>query len=148
MPITDFEIESTLTEFGNNLIADIQTQMQEQGLGQSDLIKSLEYEINDNRITVTAAPYYKYAQTGRGPGKVPYDFKDILELWIVKNGIKPKIGTISEFANVIKWKTIKEGSYMFRNPQSQRDFTTQPIEENLDWLEGKIGVDIIQQLEI
>ena len=144
MPITDFEVEPLLKEFGENLIADIKYEMQNQGLGGSNLEKSLDYQIKDNTITVTAAPYLKWAQIGRDKGKVPYEFEKILETWIVANGIRPHHGTITEFANAIKWKTIKEGSYMWRNPTSRRDVVTRPIEENLEWLENQIGVEVLK----
>lgn len=137
--------EDTLEEFANNLIADIKYEMQNQGLGGSDLEKSLDYEVKGNRVTVTAAPYLKYAQKGRGSGKVPRDFTEILETWIVKNGIKPATGNITQFANAIKWKTIKEGSYLWRHPAERRDVVTQPIEENLEWLEQQAIINIKQQ---
>lgn len=148
MAITDFEVEPLLKEFGENLIADIKQEMQSQGLRGSNLEKSLDYEIKDNEITVTSAPYLRWAQTGRDKGRVPWEFEKILENWIVANGIKPKNGTITEFANAIKWKTIKEGSYMWRHPDARRDFITQPIEENLEWLENQIGVQIVEQFNL
>lgn len=139
--------EDTLEEFANNLIADIKYEMQNQGLGGSDLEKSLDYEINGDRVTVTAAPYLKYAQKGRGPGKVPRDFTEILETWIVKNGIRPATGNITQFANAIKWKTIKEGSAIYRGDRPERDVVTRPIEENLEWLEQQAFINIMSQFK-
>lgn len=139
--------EDTLEEFANNLIADIKYEMQNQGLSGSDLEKSLDYEVNGDRVTVTAAPYLKYAQKGRGPGKVPWDFEKILETWIVKNGIRPATGNITQFANAIKWKTIKEGSAIYRGDRPERDVVTRPIEENLDWLEQQAFINIMSQFQ-
>lgn len=139
--------EDTLEEFANNLIADIKYEMQNQGLGGSDLEKSLDYEVNGDRVTVTAAPYLKYAQKGRGPGKVPRDFTEILETWIVKNGIRPATGNITQFANAIKWKTIREGSAIYRGDRPERDIVTQPIEENLEWLEQQAFINIMSQFQ-
>lgn len=145
--ITDFEIEPLLTEFGNNLIADIRYEMQNQGLGGSDLEKSLEYNIDNNEITVLANNYLRYAQKGRGPGGVPRNFIEILETWITKNGIRPATGNITQFANNIKWSIIKNGSSIYRGDRPERDVVTRPIEENLDWLEGQIAVDVIKQIK-
>lgn len=139
--------EDTLEEFANNLIADIKYEMQNQGLGGSDLEKSLDYEVNGDRVTVTAAPYLKYAQKGRGPGKVPRDFTEILETWIVKNGIRPATGNITQFANAIKWKTIREGSAIYRGDRPERDVVTRPIEENLEWLEQQAFINIMSQFQ-
>jgi len=134
----------TLTEFANNLIADIQYEMQNQGLGGSDLEKSLEYQVNDNRVTVTAAYYLPYAEKGRGPGHTPRNFIEILETWITKNGIKPTSGTITDFAWAIK-KTIEQrGSSIFRGDRPERDVTTVPVEENLDELKKKIATTVLE----
>lgn len=139
--------EPILTEFANNLIADIQYQMDEQGLGDSDLKKSLEYEVDGNHVVVTAAPYLKYAQRGRGPGGTPRNFIDILETWITKNGIKPKNGNITQFANAIKWKTIKEGSSIWRGERPERDVVTEPLDVNLEWLGQEFYVTLMKQFE-
>lgn len=145
--MTMIVFEDTLEEFANNLIADIKYEMQNQGLGGSNLEKSLDYEVNGDRVTVTAAPYLKYAQKGRGPGKVPRDFTEILETWIVKNGIRPATGNITQFANAIKWKTIREGSAIYRGDRPERDVITRPIEENLEWLEQQAFINIMSQFQ-
>lgn len=137
--------EDTLQEFANNLVADIKYEMQNQGLGGSNLEKSLEYEVKGNEVIVTAAPYLKYAQRGRGPGGTPRNFIDILETWITSRGIKPKSGNITQFANAIKWKIIKEGSSIYRGERPERDVITKPLEENLEWLENQAIINIKQQ---
>lgn len=142
--MTDFT--ELLKSFGENVCADIRMQMAQYGLGDSDLAKSVSYEVNGNEVKITAANYYDYSEKGRGPGKVPYNFKDILETWIVSRGIRPKDGNISRFANSIKWKVIREGSYLYRNPEKQRDFDSDAIQENLDWLKGQVGVFIMSDL--
>lgn len=139
--------EDTLTEFANNLIADIKYEMQNQGLGGSNLKKSLDYEVKGDRVTVTAAPYLKYAQKGRGPGGVPRNFTEILETWITSRGLKPEKGTITDFANAIKWSTIKRGSYLYNHPSEQRDVITQPLEENLDWLEQEAFITVMKEFK-
>ena len=138
------KLNDTLTEFANNLIADIQYEMDNQGLGGSDLSKSLDYTVDGNRVTVTAAHYLPYAEKGRGPGFTPRNFINILETWITKNGIKPTSGTITDFAWAIKKTIEKRGSAIFRGDRPERDVTTVPIEENLDELKKKIGMTVIE----
>lgn len=141
--------EDTLEEFANNLIADIKYEMQNQGLGGSDLEKSLDYEVNGDRVTVTAAPYLKYAQKGRGPGFTPRNFvSNILEPWIVKNGLKPNKGTITDFAWAIKKTIEKRGSSIFRRERPERDVVTRPMEENLEWLEQQAFINVMKQFQI
>jgi hypothetical protein len=140
------DFSEILRQFGENTCADIRMQMAQQGLGDSKLAKSVAYEVNGNEIKITAAHWYDYAEKGRGPGKVPYNFRDILETWIVSRGIKPRDGNISKFASAIAWTTIKSGSYLYRHPNEQRDFDTEPIQENLDWLKGQVGVYIMNEI--
>lgn len=138
------DFSELLRQFGENTCADIRMQMAQYGLGDSDLAKSVAYDVEGNEIKITANSYYDYAEKGRGPGKVPYNFKDILETWIVSRGIKPKDGNISKFASAIAWTTIQSGSYLYRHPEQQRDFDTEPIQENLDWLRSKAGVFLLE----
>lgn len=138
------DFSEILKEFGENTIADIKYKMGSYGLGDSALAKSLDYEIDGTEIKITAAGYYPYAEKGRGPGGVPRNFEDILETWIVSRGIKPKDGNISKFASAICWNTIKHGSSLYRNSEKQRDFDSEAIEENLNWLRSKVGVFLLE----
>lgn len=137
------DVKEVLEEFGDNLITDIRYNMSDYGLGRSNLAKSLEYEIGDSSFKLYADSYWSYAQKGREPGRVPYNFEEILEEWIVANGIKPKNGGITQFANAVKWKTIKEGSYLYRHPEQQRDFIGDAIDVNLEQLEKSLASVIV-----
>ena len=143
--MTDFT--QILQEFAENTIADIRYQMASYGMADSNLSKSLNAEIEGNEVKITANSYYDYAEKGRGPGKVPYNFKDILETWIVSRGIRPKDGNISKFASAICWNTIKHGSSLYRHPEQQRDFIGDAIDVNLEQLKGQVGVFIMSELE-
>lgn len=138
------DFSEILRQFGENTCADIRMQMAQQGLGDSKLAKSVAYEVNGNEIKITAANYYDYAEKGRGPGKVPYNFEDIVSAWAVGRGIRPP--DLMKFSNAVKWKVIRDGSYLYRHPNEQRDFDTEPIQENLDWLKGQVGVYIMNEI--
>ena len=140
--MTDFT--EILREFGDNVCADIRMQMAQYGLGDSALAKSVAYEVEGNEIKITAANYYDYSEKGRGPGNVPYNFEDIVAAWTVGRGIRPP--DLMEFSNAVKWRTIKDGSYLYRHPEKQRDFDSTPIQENLDWLKGQVGVFIMNEI--
>lgn len=139
------DIQETLSEFGTRLIDDIRDNMSYYGLGNSNLAKELEYEVNGANIIVTANHYWKYAELGRGPGGVPRNFEDILLDWMHKYNVKPNYGTDLQFANAIKWKTIKEGSSIYRGARPERDFIDTAIDDNLDWLEDQLYIDIRNQ---
>lgn len=137
--------EDTLQEFANNLISDIKDEMHNQGLNGSSLENSLNYEVNGAHVVVTAAPYLKYAQRGRGPGGTPRNFIDILMNWMDKYNVHDKDGNDERFAQAIKWKTIKEGSSIWRGVRPERDFVSKPLEDNLEWLEQQAIINIKQQ---
>lgn len=140
--MTDFT--QILQEFAENTIADIRYQMASYGMADSNLSKSLNAEIEGNEVKITAAGYWDYAQKGRPAGKVPYNFQDIIATWAVGRGIRTP--DLMKFANAVKWKTIKDGSSLYRNPEKQRDFDSEAIQENLDWLKGKVGVFIMNEI--
>lgn len=138
------DITNILREFGENTIADIKYKMGSYGLGDSALAKSLDYEIDGNEVKITAAGYWDYAQKGRPAGKVPYNFQDIIATWSVGRGIRPP--DLMKFANAVKWKTIKEGSSLYRHPEQQRDFIGDAIEVNVEQLKGQVGVFLMSDL--
>lgn len=141
--MTDFT--ELLKSFGENVCTDIRMQMAQYGLVDSDLAKSVSYEVNGNEVKITANSYYDYAEKGRGPGNVPYKFEDIVSAWAVGRGIRPP--DLMKFASAVKWRTIRDGSYLYRHPEKQRDFDSDAIQENLDWLKGQVGVFIMNELE-
>lgn len=136
--------EEILTEFAENTCADIRMQMAQYGLGDSNLAKSITYEVKGNEVKITANSYYDFAEKGRGPGKVPYNFEDIVSAWAVGRGISPP--DLMKFASAVKWRTIRDGSYLYRNPEKQRDFDSDAIQENLDLLKGQVGVFLMSDL--
>lgn len=139
------DIHDTLVQFGDNLIDDIAQEMNSQGLVGSNLEQSLKYEIDGKRIVVTAANYLPYAQRGRGRGGVPWDFKNILLNWMQRYNIHANDGDDERFAEAIKWKTIREGSAIWRGVRPERDFVSKPIADNLAWLEKTCLVSITEQ---
>lgn len=140
--MTDFT--EILKEFGENTIADIKVKMAQYGMGDTALAKSLNYEIDGTEIKITAAGYWPYAEKGRGPGGVPRNFEEVVATWAVSRGIRPP--DLMKFARSVKWKTIKDGSYLYRHPNEQRDFETEAVEENLDWLKSKVGTFMVHEM--
>lgn len=65
-------------------------------------------------------------ETGRGPGKVPFDFERTIFKWSMQKGIQFKNQDERwTFANAVKWKTIKEGSSQFKEGRNNDIFTNQ-----------------------
>lgn len=142
------DIRETLNEFGIRLIDDIKDNMASEGYGDSNLAKSLEYEIGDRTITVYADGYWKYAQLGRGPGKVPRNFVDILLNWMQRYNVHANDGNDARFANAIKWNIIRKGSSVFRGDRKEKDFIGDAVKDNMEWLEQQLYVDIKKQFDL
>ena len=132
------DINDILKNFAEAVISDIRANIDSYGLGGGNLYNSLDYTIEDNELTITGAGYFKYAEKGRGPGRIPGNFVEILEEWIRKRGIstpEPR-----KFASAIAWKTFNEGSYLYRHPDEQRDFIGTSIEDNIGDLEEEFHI--------
>lgn len=129
-----------LEEFGKKTIEGLRNRMSLYELGDSKLANSLEYNVEGNRIVIDAAGYWQYAEKGRGPGGVPYDFADIIEQWARRRNFN--VDDTMRFAQNVKWKTIREGSYIYRHPEQARDFEGDVIEKNLDELSKKLAIYI------
>lgn len=140
------KIRLILQEFGKNVIEDIRANMATYGLGDSELSKSLFPEVVEEdgefSLRIIANDYWEFAQKGHPPGAkyrdggvlyglpsgkntlsgVPYDFDRIIVDW----------GKVSsEYSNNVKWQTIRHGSYLYRHPESHRNFVGDAITKNL-----------------
>lgn len=138
--MTDFA--EILKEFGEKVVLDIQDRIASYGLGDSNLSQSINYTVDGNEIKVTAAGYFDYAEKGRGPGRVPYNFEDILKNWASRRGIT--FGSDRAFT-AIKWHTIRYGSNLYNHPEKHRDFIGDTIDENIAELKDRLAVLILEQ---
>lgn len=137
--MTDFT--EILTEFGAKVVTDIQDRIASYGLGNGNLYDSVTYTVDGNELKVTAAGYFDYAEKGRGPGKVPYNFEDILKAWASRRGIS--FGDDRAF-KAIKWHTIKHGSDLYNHPEKQRDFIGDTIDNNINDLKERLAVLVLE----
>lgn len=142
----DREIKTIVEQFAEEVIKSIQENMASYGLGDSRLAQSLEAEIVPKGVRIWANDYFEYAEKGRPAGKIPFNFSDILEEWISRRNIS-HTGSTRQFASAIAWKTYREGSYLYRNPSEQRDFIGDAVEENLDILQDKFTIKVIDNLK-
>lgn len=144
------DLKTVLDKFAVDVIADIKVNMKD--LSDSALANSLSYEIIEDgegfHVNIIAGEYWDFAQKGHPPGRkyrtepvkyglpegkgtdsgVPYDYEDIISKWG---------GVSSEYANAVKWKTIREGSYLYRHPEEHKDFLGTAIQDNLEKLSAE-----------
>lgn len=139
-------IDDILEQFGDRIVNQLHQNLEDEGLGQSNLAQSLTYEVNNGSVEIITAPYWEYAEKGRGPGKTPYNFVDILITWMRQYGISPNKGDERSFAWAIKKKTEKEGSWRQKHP---RDFHyDEVIDENMKWLETELPKDLLSGMKM
>lgn len=137
-------MKGPLTDFANAVIKDIQNNM-EAVIPSSNLAQSLEANVSENRVQILANDYFQYAEVGRGSGKVPYNFEEILIDWMKRYRI-PHEGTDMQFAQAIKWKTIKYGSARHRGAIPKEDYIKTSIEDNYPELEEGLYGTIIKNI--
>ena len=125
------DLNQIIEELAESIIGNIQENMDKVGLANGNLSRSLEPNINLNndsaRLQILANDYWDYAMEGRGPGGVPNNFTDILTEWVSKRNIQ--VDDTRRFVNNVKWKTIREGSYIYRHPEERRDFLSGVLDE-------------------
>lgn len=140
------EISKVATEIGEKVVEEIKKNMNEQGLTGSNLEKSIRFEANEESIKVYAPEYFDYAEKGRGPGGVPYSWESIMKDWISRHSVKFD-GDERTFIQNVKWKTIREGSRLYRHPSEQRDFLKGVVEKAEKWIEEGITGSLIETIE-
>lgn len=134
-------ISKTLVETAQKIVERLRTNINSQLGYNSKLADTLHYNITDNRLVITAGNYWDYAEKGRGPGGVPSNFETLLTDWASRKGLV--VGNPETFAKNVKWKTIRDGSYLYRNPQEQRNFKGSVIDEEIENLVQKLPLDFI-----
>ena len=87
------------------------------------------------------APSYLYTLAiGRGPGKAPRDFAQIIMDWAQHKGIQfTDRKAFLRWANAVAWKIRREGNKLYRNHGNIDIFET-PIGEFEEWLDKQLEV--------
>lgn len=134
-------ISKLLTETAQKIVERLKTNINSQLGYNSKLAETLQFSITDNRLVITSENYWDYAEKGRGPGGVPFNFETLLTDWASRKGLA--VGNPETFAKNVRWKTIRDGSYLYRNPQEQRDFKGSVIDEEIENLVQNLPLDFI-----
>lgn len=96
--------------------------------------RSISVKVDGSHGEVWAPNYLYTLADGRGPGKVPYNFGDILLDWAKYKGISfPSPVAARRWANAVAWKIRRQGSMLFRQRKHLDLFDT-PLAELDDWI--------------
>ena len=96
--------------------------------------RSISVKVDSSHGEVWAPNYLYTLADGRGPGKVPYNFGDILLDWAKYKGISfPSPVAARRWANAVAWKIRKQGSMLFRQRKHIDLFDT-PLSDLDAWI--------------
>lgn len=96
--------------------------------------RNTSVKVDGSHGQVWAPNYFYTLADGRGPGKVPYNFGDILLDWAKYKGISfPSPVAARRWANAVAWKIRKQGSMLFRQRKHLDLFDT-PLSDLDTWL--------------
>lgn len=107
-------------------------------------IKSIQVEVGENYGQLTGRKFFGTLETGRKPGKVPANFKDIILKWMQAKGInvpKPK-----SFAYLVARKIRIEGTALYRIG-GRSDIYSEEINKTIPKLVKRLGKDQVQEIK-
>lgn len=148
------DMTKILSEWAENVIIQIQDNLDSTNTTASGRTKdSLRYEISDDEFSQTlriyGRPYFQGVEEGRGAGKVPFKFTDILFQWATDKGIITQFGdTESKQRSVlyVVGQSIKaHGTRLYREG-GRNDIFSNVINEELPKLEDDVSFFVKQSI--
>ncbi|GHT33982.1 hypothetical protein FACS189434_09370 [Bacteroidia bacterium] len=101
---------------------------------------AFEVQVFGNAGELLGASYAGVLERGRGAGKVPYNFGEILQRWAAQKGITFKSpADAKRWAYFVSKKIKDEGTALYRS-KNTIDIFTQPIANFQERLQAKIAV--------
>ena len=141
-------IEQTLRQGLDKMVQDIIAASRaagQQASGQT--YANIHVEVSGHEGVVYAPSYLYTLAVGRGSGKVPYNFPDILLEWAKNKDISFDSPVAARrWANAVAWKIRRDGSLLFRERQTI-DILDTPIAAFEVWLDKQLGVLFTAEIE-
>lgn len=144
-------IEEIVLDSLQDLVQKIQTNIDRSGKNAGGTARSsLQIEHNGDEYRITAVPYFSILETGRGPGKVPYRFQDVIKEWAQRKGLNFSTEReLNSFAYLTARKIAREGTRQFKDGR-RTDIYTDVTEEFVGSLAEKIvafyDLDVLSKL--
>jgi hypothetical protein len=138
-------VQDFLQRHLGNVKAKVTQAMSDYGRNASGAsVGSLTVEVNGNIGTLYGSKSFLAMEYGKKPGKVPYNFKDIIRQWIINKGIAvtpipskkrdtkytPYERGLNSMAGAIAYKIMKEGTKLHRD-NGYNDIYTSAVREEL-----------------
>lgn len=107
-------------------------------------IKSIHVEVGENYGQLTGRKFFGTLETGRKPGKVPANFKDIILKWMQAKGIN--VPQPKTFAYLVARKIRIEGTALYRIG-GRSDIYSEEINKTIPKLVKRLGKDQVQEIK-
>ncbi|MFV0392409.1 MAG: hypothetical protein ACK5KP_11100 [Paludibacteraceae bacterium] len=108
---------------------------------------SFSIEVSGNRGELWGNAYVGVLETGRQPGKVPYQFRDIIKRWAIAKGLTfNDEKDLNRFAYFVAQKIAKEGTKLFRSGMKEDIFET-PIRQFTERISERIYSAYSKEIE-
>lgn len=147
-----------------NAIKDgIALHMEQMGRNASgSTVRSMVINTNDSGGTLEGSKSFIYLEHGRGPGKVPKGFYEIIKDWVIAKGISyqdmiPKNGTpeqgLARLSGAIAHSIITKGTRLYRDNE-YNDIYSSLIEQEVELLSKEAAgifeteVEKLQEIEL
>ena len=107
-------------------------------------IKSIQVDVGDNYGQLTGRKFFGTLETGRKPGKVPANFKDIILKWMQEKEIN--VPKPESFAYLVARKIRIEGTVLYR-AGGRSDIYSEEINKTIPKLVKRLGKDQVQEIK-
>ena len=130
------EIKGILNdELGNLRQRIIENHIQAGQKASGRTISSLRVFVDDNHGILFGRQAFGVLETGRGPGKVPKGFYQVIQQWMEDKGIKVK--KPKSFAYLVARKIAKEGTELHRMGRHE-DIYSKDIEKTIQSIMDRV----------
>lgn len=148
------DVSKILEEWAENVIIRIQDNLDSTGTTASGKTKeSLRYEIEGDefsqKLTIYGRQYFQGVEEGRGAGKIPYKFQDILYDWAEAKGILQNFGDTERKQRSVLYivgQSIKNHGTQLYQDGGRLDIYTNVINEELPKLKEDVSFFVKQNI--
>ena len=125
----------------------IAANMQAQGLNASGKTsKSLEIVQNENGTALMGRSFFAVLETGRKAGKVPKNFRQIIEKWATDKGLTLETpAKLRSFSYLVARKIAAEGMKQYRTGR-RTDVFTDAINETVTSIQNQLGSEVLKEI--
>ena len=125
----------------------IATNIVAQGLNASGKTsKSLEIVQNENGTALMGRSFFAVLETGRKAGKVPKNFRQIIEKWATDKGLTFETpAKLRSFSYLVARKIAAEGTKQYRTGR-RTDVFTDSINETVTSIQNQLGSEVLKEI--